>query len=74
MTDPDVKAVIADLVGLEYDSKIRAVGICIVLESGDMRINFAAPEGTKQALFTATAILQRQALDHFKPYDKETGK
>ena len=66
MTDPDVKSVIADIVQLEYEGNVKAAGFCVILGNGDMRINFAAPEGTKQAIFTASAILQRNILQKFE--------
>ena len=66
MTDPDVKSLVADLVQREYEGQVSAVGIVAVLKDGDMRIVFAAPDGTKLALHTAAALLERDILDKFK--------
>lgn len=70
MTDKHVKAVVADLANLEYEGNLSAVGFCAILANGDMRVNFVAPDGTKQALYTAAAILNRDLLSHFEVIKK----
>ena len=65
MTDKNVKDVVADLAQMEYEGNLRAVGYIAVLGNGDMRVNFCAPEGTKTALFSASAIQYRNLLECF---------